>query len=96
MAEELNLSVDDIASVGDKLSDLKGSLSDGEQEVLGWILARAEAAGDDEVAGFQFKPRAAMGSFSPIQTQVVHSIGVRDFSNNLASGNITVGGSWSW
>jgi hypothetical protein len=48
-SEKTTLKVKDIESVGQKLDAFAETLPEQEREVLGWILARARAAGDADV-----------------------------------------------
>lgn len=44
--EQTTIRWQDVEAVADKLESFKRTLPDQEKEVLGWLLARAQAAGD--------------------------------------------------
>jgi hypothetical protein len=74
----------EIDALGGKLDDFAQGLPDTERQVLGWIIARAQAADEDDVKGF------ALAS-NNINDQLASASGL---SRGNPVESVTV--SWSW
>lgn len=81
-SERTTLKVKDIESVGAKLDAFAETLPDQEREVLGWILARARAAGDPDVPVQSVAEEG--GSQSPAGARASAAIRPQTLSSNLA------------
>jgi hypothetical protein len=98
MAEETpqtEISPDDIQNVADKLQGFMAELPEQEQNVLGWILTRAQAAGElDDTAGHSYGlvyAPSAFGAYrTPIAAQLVRSAGL-----GAAAGTTKIGWEYS-
>ena len=80
--QETEISPKDIQGVADKLEGFITELPEQERNVLGWILTRAQAAGEvDDASGYSFgvvQPPAPVGALqSPIAAQLGRSAGLR-------------------
>lgn len=67
----------DVEGVADKLESFAESLPEQERNVLGWILTRAQAASEQDVAGYfhGIVPQLLPGYSSPISSQLARSAG---------------------
>jgi hypothetical protein len=82
MAEETpttQISPEDIQGVADKLEKFVAELPEQEQNVLGWILTRAQAAGEADTSGYYFgdlQTAQLAGFRTPIASQLARSAGL--------------------
>jgi hypothetical protein len=84
MADETQgteISPTDIQGVAEKLEGFIAELPDQERNVLGWILTRAQAAGEiDDASGYSFgivQAPSSLGTFrTPIAAQLGRSAGL--------------------
>lgn len=80
MAEETpntRITREDVEAVASKLESFMEQLPEQEQDVLGWILTRAQAAPNDDTAGFYLAYGAAqqLQFATPLSTQLGRSAG---------------------
>lgn len=81
MAEEApntRITRDDVEAVAGKLDAFMADLPEQERDVLGWILTRAQAAPDEDTAGFYQSYSASPQQLqfaTPLSTQLGRSAG---------------------
>lgn len=99
MAESTKVTPQDVDQVAGKLQEFAQGLPEQQRQILGWIVARASAAGEEDVAGYA---TGQLGSFQSAQLTGFQS----GFSSQFgrAAGFGRLGGtnpaaltiSWSW
>ncbi len=77
---------EDVKSVTDRLKDWIPTLPEQEQLVLGWVLARAAAAADDDVAAYV--ERSEPGT--SVSTLMAEATGLHDVGGYASSENAIV------
>ncbi|MGH2587941.1 MAG: hypothetical protein ACRDJE_23720 [Dehalococcoidia bacterium] len=67
MTEEVTITQDEINTLAGKLQPFAEQLTEQERQVLGWIIARASMAREDDVAGYTTGglPTPALPGFGP-------------------------------
>lgn len=81
-SEQTTIRRQDVEAVTDKLESFVTTLADQEQQVLGWILARAEAAGDPE--------EPVSGVTPPISRSLLQAAGFEAGTEEAMKSEITV------
>jgi len=77
-AKDLNrISSEDVDAVTEKLKDWMPTLPEQEQLVLGWVLTRAAAAGDEDVK--EYVSERAEGGV-PVSSLMAEAAGLQDVS----------------
>jgi hypothetical protein len=89
-----------VEAVAQKLETFAKGLPDQERQILGWIVARASAASEQEVSGYLAGQQAlfsasalqnTQGFRTPVGAQVGRAVGFGNLANPRA---LTV--SWGW
>ena len=71
------ISQEDVEAVTDKLKEWVPTLPEQEQLVMGWVLTRAAAAGDDEAQGY-----AERTAGTPISSLMAEAAGLQEVSGH--------------
>jgi hypothetical protein len=77
--EKTTISPQDIEAVAGKLQTFLSDLPEQEQNVLGWILTRAQSAGDADTSGYYYGnlPTAQLAGYrTPISSLLARSAGL--------------------
>ena len=77
--ETTAISQQDIESVADKLQTFLADLPEHEQNVLGWILTRAQSAGEADTSGYYYgelQTAQLAGYRTPISSLLARSAGL--------------------
>ena len=90
---QTRISKQDVDGVASKLEQFMDSLPEQERNVLGWILTRANAASEQDTAGYLGSVSSALvpGFNTPIASQLALASG---FGNRLAAGTTEV--TWAY
>jgi hypothetical protein len=76
--KELNqISQEDVDAVTDKLKEWVPTLPEQEQLVMGWVLTRAAAAGDDDAQGYAERTAGA-----PISSLMAEAAGLQEVTGH--------------
>lgn len=103
------LTVAQVEELSVKLKGFAENLPEQEQQILGWLIERASAANDDDVAGYLAGPTLLgggsrvgelLGTGDPFRSglsrDLGRGLGFGGRGGSVADGTITVGGSWSF